>query len=164
MMQTNPASGVASAHRYNLAPSSMTIFKTRIKPCRIAVRADIQNSLPSKNKQRRFAAIRQPHFGDLNQIQSSEAMPLRFTDYWHLKADDLQRSSALLFPYVAGRRHSNGLLEQMPRSRDRRASARLARSARAHSAPPSNSRRGIRTHSRSQSSISSSPFPMRLRD
>jgi len=36
----HPASGAASAHRYNLAPST-TIFKTRITPCRNAVRADV---------------------------------------------------------------------------------------------------------------------------
>ena len=36
----DPASGRASVHRYNLAAST-TIFKTRITPCRIAVRADV---------------------------------------------------------------------------------------------------------------------------
>jgi len=41
-MNTNidPASGAASAHRYNLAPST-TIFKTGIQSCRIAVRAEV---------------------------------------------------------------------------------------------------------------------------
>jgi len=47
---------------------------------------------------------------------------------------DLQKSPnhipvKLLFPYATGRRSTNGLLEQMPRSEDRRASARMARIA-----------------------------------
>ncbi len=33
----------------------------------------------------------------------------------------------LHFPYATGRRSTTGLLEQMPRSKDRRASARMAR-------------------------------------
>ena len=41
-MNTHPASGRASALRVKFAPST-TIFKTRISPCRIAVRVEIKN-------------------------------------------------------------------------------------------------------------------------
>ena len=97
MMKTNPASGRASAHRYNLA-SLTTIFKTRIEPCPIAVRADIKKSEPLKKKPRGFAAIRSLRIMDPNRIQSSVAASLRFTDHWRLKTDDSQRRCKLLFP------------------------------------------------------------------
>gem|GEM_PF-2437524 len=74
----NPASGVASAHRYNLA-SSITIFKTRLKPCRIAVRADIKKSRPSTEKRPRFAAICTSLITELNRILSLGVATLRFS-------------------------------------------------------------------------------------
>lgn len=54
---------------------------------------------------------------------------LRFTDDCRLKTNDLQPRCALRYPYQTGRSNSNGLLEQRPRSRDRRASARMALTA-----------------------------------
>ena len=109
----HPASGVASARRYNLAPL-MTIVKTRITRCRIAVRADIKMSRPSKEKRRHFAAIGTSLSADLNRVLSLDAVRLRFTAHWRLKTDDSRRSCGLLFPYATRRRSTTGLLEQMP--------------------------------------------------
>jgi len=109
----DPASGAASAHRYNLAPST-TIFKIRITPCRIAVRADIKKSRPSKEKRPRFAAICTSLIADLSRILSLGVAPLRFTAHCRLKTADSERSSELLFPTGTGRSNWNGLLEHMP--------------------------------------------------
>ena len=110
---TDPASGAASAHRYNLAPS-MTIFKTRIQSCWIAVRAVIKELRRSKEKRPRFAAIWATLSADLNRVLSLGTVTLRFTAHCRLKTDDSQRRCGLLFPYGTGRSNSNGLLEQMP--------------------------------------------------
>jgi len=109
----DPASGVASAHRYNLVPST-TIFKTRITPCRIAARADIKKSMHSKEKRPRFAAIGTSLRADLSRILTLDAVPLRFTAHCRMKTDDSQRSCGLLFPHATARRSTTGLLEQMP--------------------------------------------------
>ena len=104
-------------------------FHTRSKPYRIAVRADIEKSLHSKENQPRFGAIWTSLSRDRHRIPSPGAVTLRFTDDSRLKTGDSQRSCNLLFPYAACRRSTTGLLEQMPRSCDRRASARMARTA-----------------------------------
>ena len=89
-------------------------FKTRIQPCRIAVRADLEKSMYWKEKQ--------THFGDIwtsSEDHQDSSKPfghpeLRFTDNCPLKTDDLKRSCTLRFPYGTGLSSSNGLLEQMP--------------------------------------------------
>lgn len=109
-------------------PSTVN-FKTRCQPCRIAVRADIENSVHSKENQPHLGAIRTSLSSDRHRIPSPGAVTLRFTDDWRLKTGNLQRSCNMLFPYPARRCTTTGLLEQMPRSLDRRASARMARTA-----------------------------------
>jgi len=111
--QSHPASGAASAHRYDLAPST-TVFKTRLKPCRIAVRADIKKSRPSTEKRPRFAAIWATLSTDLSRILALGVAPLRFSAHCRLKTADSERSSELLFPIGTGRSNWNGLLEHMP--------------------------------------------------
>ncbi len=122
------ASGAASAHRYNLA-SSTTIFKTRMRPCGIAVRAAIEKLLNSNEKRLDFGANCTSLMAAPRRIRSFDPVIVRCADDCQLKPADLQRSCTLRFPYGTGRSHSNGLLEQMPRSRDRRASARRALTA-----------------------------------
>jgi hypothetical protein len=51
---------------------------------------------------------------------------LRFSENRKLKTENSQHSCNLHFPYRTRRCNSNGLLEQMPLSGDRRASARTA--------------------------------------
>jgi len=60
-------------------------------------------------------------------------LSLRLAAIWKVLSGrkDLQKSPKrsllqLLFPYATGRRSTSGLLEQMPRSKDRRTSARRA--------------------------------------
>ncbi len=125
-MKPPPASGRASALRVNIAATSTPIFKTRQGPCRIAVRAEIKKSI-NCNKNRCRIAVRWTSRGVSQRRNMPFSRPiLRFTDDCRLKTDDSPRSSHLRFPYGTGRCNSNELLEQMPRSGDRRASARMA--------------------------------------
>ena len=112
-MKTNPASGAASAHRYNLAPSTM-IFKTRCQPCRIAVRADIKASKDPKKKRSHFGGIRTSSEDQQTRIQSYGQATLRFTENRTLKTANSQHRCTLRFPYGTGRCNTTGLLEQMP--------------------------------------------------
>jgi len=91
-----------------------TIFKTRRKPCRIAVRADIKKSVDSKKNRPRFGDIWTPTEDQQTRILSVGPGQPRFTHLCQLKTDDSQRSCQLRFPYGTGRSSSNGLLEQMP--------------------------------------------------
>ena len=125
-MKPPPASGAASAHQDHRHSTSTPIFKTRNAPCRIAVRVEIKMSI-NCNKNRCRIAVRWTSRG----VDQRRNMPfsrpiLRFTDDCRLKTDDSPRRCDLRFPYGKCRSHSNGLLEQMPRSGDRRASARMA--------------------------------------
>ena len=104
-------------------------FQTRCQPCRIAVRADIEKSVHSTENQSRFGAIWTSLSSNRRRIPSPGAVTLRFTADCRLKTAASQRSCNLLFPRAARRCSSTGLLEQMPRSCDRRASARMARTA-----------------------------------
>jgi hypothetical protein len=61
-----------------------------------------------------------------NMLRFSRPTPAILLTTEQLKTDDSQRRCNLRFPYRTGRSHSNRLLEQMPRSGDRRASARMA--------------------------------------
>ncbi|MDA1229679.1 MAG: tyrosine-type recombinase/integrase [Planctomycetota bacterium] len=99
--------------RYYLAPST-TIFKTRIKPCRIAVRADIEKCAQLRKKRLRFGAISTSLRADLRQTLSPGAVTRHFTDHDRLKTDDSQRRCELCFPYGTRRRSNTRLLEQMP--------------------------------------------------
>jgi hypothetical protein len=125
-MKPPPASGRASALRVNIAATSTTIFKTRITPCRIAVRSEIKKLRNSTKNRTHFNAIWTLLGADWWRIESSGRPELRFSENRTLKTENLQRRCNLRFPYGTCRSHSNGLLEQMPRSEDRRASARMA--------------------------------------
>jgi hypothetical protein len=121
-----PASGRASALRVNIAATSTPIFKTRNAPCRIAVRAEIKKSI-NCNKNRCRIAVRWASRGVFQRRNMPFSRPiLRFNDDCRLKTADSQPHCGLRFPYRTGRCNANGLLEQMPRSGDRRASARTA--------------------------------------
>ena len=113
MMKTVPASGVASAHRYSLA-SLTTIFKTRIEPCRIAVRADHENYDKLTENRRPLCCLRTPFVDTQSEVPMINRALLRFPEHWRLKTQHSQRRCGLLCPDGTGRRHSNGLLEQMP--------------------------------------------------
>ena len=112
-MKTRLASGAASAHRYDLAPST-PIFKTRIEPCRIAVRADTEKSMKLRAPQICFGCKWTITAATQIQIHSLGSAPLRFTDDCPLKTANSQRSSALRFPYGTSRRNTTGFLEQRP--------------------------------------------------
>ena len=112
-MKTRLASGAASAHLYDLAPST-TVFKTRNMPCRIAVRAEIKKLLHSMKTQTHLGAIWTSFGADSYRIQSFDHPDLRCTENRSLKTDDSQRRCDLRFPYGTSRSSSNGLLEQMP--------------------------------------------------
>jgi hypothetical protein len=112
-MKMQPASGRASAFRVILAAST-PIFKTRCQPCRIAVRAEIEKLIPSKEKRPHFGVICTSLGDHQCRIPSFSDELMRFTEHCQLKTDDSQRSCALLFPYAAGRCQITGLLEQMP--------------------------------------------------
>ena len=78
-MQVHSASGAASAHRYNFA-SSTTVFKTRIQPCRIVVRADIEKSMASEEDRPQFSENCKTSGNQQSQILSPDGMNLRFTE------------------------------------------------------------------------------------
>ena len=131
-MKQPPASGRASALRVNIAATLTPIFKTRHAPCRIAVRAEIKKSI-NFNKNRCRIAVRWASRGVYQRRNMPFSRPiLQFTDDCRLKTDDLQPRCGLRFPYRTGHCNSNGLLEQRPRSEDRRASARRALIATSH--------------------------------
>lgn len=90
-IHARPASGRPRALRAN--DSSTTVFKTSIKPYRIAVRSDREKSMRSKEKLPRYAAICTSLSADLSRISSLSAVPLRFSDDCQLKTDDPQRKS-----------------------------------------------------------------------
>jgi|GEM_PF-1356669 len=140
---TDPASGRASALGVDHAAPSMTIFKTCPKPCRWKVCADVgafcrkglrspaatrQVSTPKscrRRSQHRFLlchATSRFRFA-LRQIGKS------FPAERNYRNRLIALSCGLLFPYATRRRSTTGLLELMPRSQDRRASARLASTA-----------------------------------
>ena len=130
------------------------IFKTRFGSCRIAVRAEIENVRHSTKKRTDFGANWMSFGTGRYRIEWFCHVELRFTDDCPQKTDDSQRSCGLRFPYGTGRRSTTGLLEQMPRSRDRRASARRVLIA-------TSPLRAVRPHSRSQS-LTSYAFCVRL--
>ena len=113
-MNTQPASGWASALRVNLATTPTTIFKTRIKLCRIAVRANHEKCEQITTSRRQNYAITTT-FGDQQmRVRSFNPAFARFTEHCQLKTDDLQRTCRLRFPYGTDRCNTTGLLEQMP--------------------------------------------------
>ena len=92
----------------------MTIFETRIKPCRIAVRAD-HEKCEQFDKHRRRNCGSSTAFGDgQSGIQSVVAITWRLTEHCQLKTDDSQRRCGMRFPSGTCRCKSTGLLEQMP--------------------------------------------------
>jgi hypothetical protein len=112
-MNKHPASGAASAHRYNLAPST-TNFKTRKPPCGIAVRAGLKKSMDSTGKRSGFGVIWTSSGDQQTRIPSFDPVTLRFTENRTLKTEHPEQRCQLRFPYGTGRCYSNGLLEQMP--------------------------------------------------
>ena len=125
-MKQPPASGAASAHRVHRHTTSTPIFKTRSTPCRIPVPAEIKKSI-NCNKNRCRIAVRWASRGVFQRRNMPFSRPiLRFNDDCRLKTADSQPRRGLRFPYRTGSCNSNGLLEHMPRSGDRRASARTA--------------------------------------
>ncbi len=147
---TDPASGAASAHWYNLTPS-MTIFKTRIQWCWIAVRADNEKCGQLTENRRRLCGLRTSFVDGHRGVPMISRDFVRFTAHWQLKTDDSQRRCGLLFPYGTGRSNSNGLLEQMLFETLR---FEWLASPQAHSAQPRSLLHALRPHSRSQSLIS----------
>ena len=121
-----PASGRASALRVNIAATSTPIFKTRITPCRIAVRAEIKKSIHCNKNRCRIAVCWTSRGIDQRRNMPLSRPILRFNDDCRLKTADSQHHCGLRFPNGTGRCNSTRLLEQMPRSGDRRASARRA--------------------------------------
>ena len=112
-MKIRLASGAASAHRYNLAPSTL-IFQTRIQPCRIAVRAEIEKCEQFGKKRPHLGAGYRSLSADLCRIPALGQRHLRFSEHCQLKTADSQRRCGLRFPYGTGRCNFTGLLEQMP--------------------------------------------------
>ena len=119
------------------------IFKTRFEPCRWKVCAEVG---PFCRKGLRSVAATCDRTCFDGKIMSSAitaplfvlrcAVPLtvRLAAKVLSGRKDLQKSPnriavKLLFPYATGRRSTTGLLEQVPRSWDPRASARMARTA-----------------------------------
>ena len=79
-MKQAPESGRASALRVNIAATLTPIFKTRITPCRIAVRAEIKKSI-NGNKNRRRIALRWASRGVYQRRNMPFSRPiLQFTD------------------------------------------------------------------------------------
>ena len=111
-----PASGRASALRVNIAATSTPIFKTRITPYRIAVRAEMEKLRNPMKNRTHFSEIWTSFGADRYRIQWFDHLELRFSENRTLKTENSQRHRDLRFPSGTGRSHSNGLLEQMPRS------------------------------------------------
>ena len=111
-MKTQQASGWASALRVNLA--STTHFKTRISPCRIAVRADHEKYGQLTENRRRFCGICTSSGDQQSQIPSLDRPLLRFTEHRTLKTEHPQPRCELRFRYAACRCNTTELLEQMP--------------------------------------------------
>jgi hypothetical protein len=125
-MKPPPASGRASALRVIIAATSTPIFKTRNTPCRIAVRAEMEKLRNSMKNRTHLGAIWTSIGADRYRIQWFDHLKLRFSENRKPKTENSQRRCNLRFPYGTCRSHSNGLLEQMPQSGDRRASTRRA--------------------------------------
>ena len=108
------------------SPVILAHFQTRFRPCRWNVRASLK--IQRKNEPHRgFWTVperRYAEFGRRNGRSTRAAEPA----FRH--SSRLQPYSCslleLLFPYATRRRSTTRLLEQMPRSADRRASARRA--------------------------------------
>ena len=115
-MKQPPASGAASALRVNIAATSTPIFKTRITPYRIAVRAEMEKLRNPMKNRTHFSEIWTSFGADRYRIQWFDHLELRFSENRTLKTENSQRHRDLRFPSGTGRSHSNGLLEQMPRS------------------------------------------------
>jgi len=140
----DPASGAASAHRYNLAPST-TIFKTRFESCGWKDRAEVGpfcrkglRSVAATCDQTCFdIKITSPEITAPFFVSACDVpLTVHLAAIWKIFSGRTDRQKSpnriavkLLFPYATGRRSTTGILEQMPRSWDRRASARMARSA-----------------------------------
>ena len=99
----HPASGRASALRYNLAGSSTTIFKTRSVSCGIAVRAEIKKWRNSAKSRTHFCTIWTSFGADRRRIPSLDPLTLRFPDDCQLKTAASQRRCDLRFPNGTGR-------------------------------------------------------------
>ena len=78
-LQVHSASGAASAHRYNFAPST-TVFKTRCQPCGIAVPADIEKSMAAEENRPQFCENCKTSGNQQSQILSPDGMNLRFPE------------------------------------------------------------------------------------
>ena len=74
----HPASGRASALRANCR--STTIFKTRITPCRIAVRADHEKCDQLTENRRRFCGLITPFVNGTSEVSTISRVFVRFTD------------------------------------------------------------------------------------
>ena len=113
-MKTRKASGRASALRvgHTIAPTAN--FKTRIEPCRIAARDDLEKCEQFTKNRPRGSDICTSSGDQQSRIPSRRDMTQRFTDHCRLKTDDSRRSGALRFPYAASRCNTTGLLQQMP--------------------------------------------------
>jgi hypothetical protein len=112
MMMKLLASGRASALRVN--HTSTAHFKTRITPCRIAVRADHEKCEQITKNGREICGVC-TSFGDQQKrVQAINPASVRFTENRTLKTADSQRRCGLHFPYGMCRCSTTGLLEQMP--------------------------------------------------
>ena len=109
-----PASGRASALRVNIAATSTPIFKTRITPCRIAVRAEIKKSINCNNNRCRIAVRSTSRGVDQRRNMPFSRPILRLTHHCQLNTASLRGRCNLRFPYGTGRCNTTGLLEQMP--------------------------------------------------
>jgi len=152
----------ASALRGNLTTTS--IFRTRTKPCRIAVRADVGSfcrkglrSVAATSDLTRFATkIMSPEVtAPLFVSPCDVPLTVRLAAIWKILSGrkDLQKSQKhinvkLLFPNAIGRRSTTGLPEQMLCETLRL--ERLA-SPQAHSAQPRSLLRALRPNSPRQS-------------
>lgn len=120
-------------------------FKTRIKPYRIAIWADYENSDALTENQRRFRCLRTSFVDAKSEVPTMNSDLVKFPEHWPLKTEHTQRRCGLLFPYATRRRSTTGLVEQMPRSKDRHASAGSYRSGPTPTNHQSSARPFVRT-------------------
>ena len=95
-MKTQQANGWASALRVNLA--STTHFKTRIRACQIAVRAEHEKYGQLTENRRRFCGICTSSGDQQSQIPSLSRPLLRFTEHRTLKTEHPQPMLRISFP------------------------------------------------------------------
>ena len=109
--------------------SRFAIFKTRIKSCLWKVRVDVKNRRKFDANARHLTATGMLSFSRNHQNLAFGDHFLRLSEHRKPKTEHFRHQARLLFPYATGLCSTTKLHEQMPRSWDRRASARLARTA-----------------------------------